>query len=682
MTNELDPSDRSLSGFLGDDSRAYADIVESDARALASSGIEKGLLLNGLRDTFDRARAALGAEIEVLPGLTVVYHEAKGRVSSPFKNDGAFEKGEAVLTQAGTGERLILSALSLHLMEQHGFFQGRGAYFRVEPLLAADMLRLIDKSTPRVFPGVPLAPGKAAAAVCLYAAHHHRSVAEYDLAGEPDIVRETARYESALTQVADELTKAAAEVEASIGKAEAEIFMAQYHILRDPEVSVKVRANIRQQKKNADYAVNAVYRQYEESFEKLDNSYLKERANDIADIRRRVLDKLQDVSPGFLCKGRNSCSRGQGRIIITETLTPAMIAGTDFTQVRGFATEHGGKGSHAAILARALGIPAVSGIHGIMELVRCGDRVLIDGDKGMVTLHPGAGEDFGLLPGAPEEATGASVSLPGTEALANVNMPEELEWAQRVHADGVGLFRTEFLFVKSNRLLLEEEQVRIYSEVVKKMEGKPVTFRLLDVGGDKPLPFLPIEKEENPALGWRGARFLLGNPDLLRTQLRALARASAAGPLRVLFPMVIDAEQFRALAAEAETAVSNVRADRGRIKLGAMFEVPSAVFEARAILALADFGSIGSNDLVQYLLAVDRNNERVQNDYNSDHPALWAVLDALSRAARDAGRLLSLCGEMAAVPGVAGRLYDIGIRSLSVSPRFVPAVRAEMARRA
>jgi phosphotransferase system enzyme I (PtsI) len=263
---------------------------------------------------------------------------------------------------------------------------------------------------------------------------------------------------------------------------------------------------------------------------------------------------------------------------------------------------------------------------------------------------------------------------------ANASTMEDVGNAAALGADGIGLLRTEILFIKAERLLDEEEQFDSYRKIVETMQGKPVTFRMLDVGGDKPLSFLRLKKEENPYLGWRGARFLLGNPDIFKTQMRAFARVSQLAPLQVLFPMVIDADQIRALLIIAREAIAETGADGSRIKFGAMFEVPSAFIEAEEIFSLVDFGSIGSNDLFQYLFALDRNNEMVSQDYKPEHPVFWKILAQLSVIAKKVDKPLSICGEIAAREGFQERLLDIGISTLSVSPRMIPKVRNEMAR--
>jgi len=491
----------------------------------------------------------------------------------------------------------------------------------------------------------------------------------------------TRRFEGAFEKSQRDLEQAAKNVAETIGKAEAEIFTAQKHIMADPSLLNSVRHAIREEKRNVEHAVHSVLHDYESRFASVENEYLRERVNDIVEIRRRLMDHLHDSpSGGFQCEGQQQCRRGADRIIVAQELTPSMIANIDVSKVRGFVTEHGGFSSHAAILARSIGVPAVSGIHDIMAIIECGHALLVDGDSGTVYVEPDEKTIRTLVPAAvirAEEAC-ALTSPEGVQVMANVNLAEDIDAVEKVNGDGIGLFRTEFLFIRANRLLSEEDQADYYKKVVSRLNGKPVTFRLLDVGGDKPLPFLEQEKEDNPYLGLRGSRFLLHQPELFRTQVRALARATEAGMIRMLFPMVIDTIQLGKLLRQTDAALDGLAYRKENLRIGVMFEVVSAVLQAETILNQVDFGSIGTNDLVQYLFAVDRNNEYVFQDYNPDHDVLWLLLKQLADAAKKTGRPLSICGEMASQPGMAARLHDIGITSFSVSPRFIPQVRTEI----
>jgi phosphotransferase system enzyme I (PtsI) len=534
----------------------------------------------------------------------------------------------------------------------------------------------------RKFRGLSISSGRISGYACLYSAEYHKAVVEYSLSTDDAIRNELQRFEEVLEHCSLELDRIASEVAVTVGKAESEIFLTQKHIMNDPKVVNSIIQMVNEQRKNVEWAISEVLSSYEEKFANLDNQYLRERSSDIGEIRRRLLSQMGNKKSGFSCKGQAHCSKGHGRIMVAEELTPDMIVNMNLDKVLGFVTERGGITSHAAIIARSLGIPAISGIHGIMNYVQCGDTVLLDGDNGDLYLLPDA-ETLAVL--SPIEAVTSDMlcvlgTPPGMEVLANASTTDDVSHAYNVGANGIGLFRTEIQFIKSERLLDEEEQFAFYKQVVDAMRGKPVTFRMLDVGGDKPLPFLRIKKEANPYLGWRGARFLLGNPDIFETQIRALGRISITNKIRILFPMVIDANQFQELLARSKVMLSNSSSIIENIEFGVMFEVPSAFLQADMLFELADFGSIGSNDLIQYLFAIDRNNEMVSQDYNPEHPVLWQLLENLSKAAIIAQKPLSICGEMAGREGLATKFLNVGIKSLSISPRLIPRVRNEMAR--
>jgi phosphotransferase system enzyme I (PtsI) len=530
------------------------------------------------------------------------------------------------------------------------------------------------------FKGLAINSGRAVAPACLYSSNLHKSVDEYSIE-ETEIESELIRFERALIESSKDLEIISSRVAGGMGVVESEIFLAQNHIMNDAAIVRQIKDLIRNTRKNVESVIFEVYRNYEEKFRSMDSPYLRERVSDISEIRRRLLDNLKKQKPGFLCEGQQHCQRGAGRVIVAEEFTADMMAHMNFERVRGFATEHGGVSSHAAIIARSLGIPAVTGLKNITEFAKCGQKVLVDGDAGTVYLEP---EDEVLSRLISVEEVSAEkeifiITPPGMEVLANASMIDDVKQAKVLRADGIGLYRTEILFIKSDRLLSEDEQFRHYSSVVEEMGDKTVTFRLLDVGGDKPLPFLRIQKESNPYLGWRGARFLLGNPDIFLSQIRALLRLSKKNKIRIMIPMVVDERQYAQVTAAIRDAGTAVGMVAENISLGAMFEVPSACIQAKKILKLADFGSIGSNDLIQYLFAVDRNNEQVSADYNPEHPILWEMLMAIVDAAAQEKKHLSICGEMAGREGMARRLLDIGIHSLSVSPRLIPQVRNEMA---
>jgi len=523
------------------------------------------------------------------------------------------------------------------------------------------------------FKGLPVSGGLAVARVCRFMAAAHNQVPTYRVEGAEAIVREQGRLHQAVRDVVRHLESLRRTVADRVGAAEAEIFVAQKMILGDAALAREMDHAV-VQGANAETAVLATLDAYESRLVRVDNQYLKERASDIGELKRRVLGVLGATMPAFTCAGEEHCQRGRERIVVTQELTPALTLELDTHEVLGIVTERGGPTSHAAILARALGIPAVSGIPDVHQFVTCGTEVLVDGDRGEVVVWPTEETvSHTTVSRPPAAARQASVVAPveGLRVMANINLAGEAAEACRMEAEGIGLYRTEFEFFAAGRVLSEDEQAARYAAVVDAMGGRPVYIRLLDLGGDKPSPLFRFPREDNPALGLRGARFLLAEPELLRAQARALARASERGPIRVMYPMIVDAEQFLTLRRRFDEAVADL--PRGRLQHGAMLEVPSAVLQARELCEAGEFVSIGSNDLVQYLFAVDRSNDRVAYDYTPDRPVFWRLLGDVVRAA--AGRPVSVCGEMAADPRYVAHLMAAGIEAVSVSARHIPTVR-------
>ncbi len=521
--------------------------------------------------------------------------------------------------------------------------------------------------------GIAISPGIAVARVCLFNDSRHNVITP-SLVDDGDVEHQVGRLMDAIRTAAARLEELRGKVEREIGAAEAEIFAAQKMMVQDPGIQKKMVDSIRRDKMGPEMAAMRVLDAYEARISALDNAYLRERATDIGEIKRRILDVLSETRPGLQCEGSGHCSRGRERVVVSAELTPSLTIDLDTAHVRGFVTEHGGVTSHAAILARALGIPAVSGIPGVAGMIACGTEVLVDGDAGEVVIwpEPARVERVRCREAAARRET-VMAPVPGLRVMANISIASEAADAESMAAEGIGLYRTEFEFMAAGRVLSEEEQFGRYVSVVKAMNGKPVYIRLLDVGADKQVPGVVIAQEANPALGFRGARLLLQRPDLLTAQARAIARASVFGPVQVTYPMIADVEQFLALKRVFEDAVGRVRS--GELRHGVMFEVPAACVEARALLAVADFGSIGTNDLFQYLMALDRNNEMVSRDFRPDHPAFWTMLRQVVAAAGAVEKPLSMCGELAGWPQYAGRILQAGIRSVSVSTRLIPAVR-------
>lgn len=522
--------------------------------------------------------------------------------------------------------------------------------------------------------GLPVSGGVAFARVCLFNERRHSNLPIYRTSGE-GIEREKSRLHKALEVAGCRLDTLIRQVGVRVGSAEAEIFKAQKMILADPGLLEQMLHHIDTDHQNAEVAVARVLEVYESRLLEVDDQYIKERASDIGEIKRRLLDVLGNMKPSLQCGAQAHCQRGKERIIVAEELTPSLAVELDAAHTRGLVTAHGGPTSHAAILARALGIPAVCGIKDIHSRLGCGTELLVDGNTGDIIVWPteetlaDRKSATGISPGM----TRAVEPVPGFTVMADINLAVEVGEAVRTRAEGIGLYRTEFEFFTAGRLLSEEEHLDHYVSVLGAMKGRPVHFRLLDVGGDKGASFFDLPKEDNPFLGCRGGRLLVARPELWRAQARALARASNHGPVHVLYPMVLDVEQFLELRQLFHKAVADIRV--GQIRHGVMFEVPSACLQARELLEVADFASIGTNDLIQYLFAVDRNNEHVAHDYVPDKPVIWSLMRQIAKAALDLGRPLSVCGEVAGNPRFLPKLVQAGITTVSVSPRLIAGLR-------
>lgn len=533
---------------------------------------------------------------------------------------------------------------------------------------------MVAHNTEARFKGLPLSAGVALAKVCLFNEQRHQNPPVKTIHSR-EVSQEKDRVRKAIGIVQKRLDALIESVKMKVGPAEAEIFTAQKMILQDPALQKRIFEHIDTTNFNAEKAIISSLDYFESQLVRMDNNYLKERASDIGEVKRRLLDVLANLNPSFQCASESYCQRGKNRIVIAEELTPSltMELNTDF--IRGFVTERGGVASHAAILARALRIPAVSGIPKIHDQMFCGTDVLINGDTGEVILWPSEETlaQYPELKRSRAEEIKAVDPIAGFKVMANLSLAKQVQDVLDYEAEGIGLYRTEFEFFAAGRLLTEAEQYERYVHILKAMNGKPVYFRMLDIGGDKDAPFLKLPKEQNPYLGLRGSRFLLAHRDLFKSQARALARASEQGCIHVMYPMVIDQNQFRQL----KKAFQNDTADIAlqNIKHGMMFEVPSACLDAEELFRHADFGSIGTNDLIQYLFAVDRNNETVAYDHHPDRKIFWSLIHHVAHAAQKHRKPVSVCGELASNPEYARKLIQAGIRSVSVAAKMIPALR-------
>jgi phosphotransferase system enzyme I (PtsI) len=479
--------------------------------------------------------------------------------------------------------------------------------------------------------------------------------------------------------------RARARAERHAGPEEAAIFDVQLSILEDVSLVEHVEALI-QQNLNAEKAFDIAMLEWRQQFARHPNAMMRERVGDLVDVQIRVLSLLLDLGdhdPVDVPKG--ACA-----VLVTHDLTPSLTVQLDREAISAIATDEGTNTSHIAILARSLGLPAVVGLRDATSRLRGGEMIVIDGGAGTLTVEPDAGElaEFSARAEleAHEEAelrtlaSLESVTRDGVHLTlrANVDLPEEAELAAHSGAEGVGLMRTEFLVVGRASMPDEEEQYRAYSRVVDAFEGRPVVIRTYDIGGDK-LPVGGYPAEANPFLGWRAIRMCLDEPELFRTQLRALLRAALHGDVRIMLPLIVSVDEVREARALLAQAADELR-ERGvpfreAISLGMMVETPAAALAADTFRGEVDFFSIGTNDLVQYTLAVDRGNAQLAPRFTPLHPAVLGLIAHVVRIGKQLGIEVAVCGEMASQPVMAFALLGLGLRQLSVGPRSVLAVK-------
>lgn len=469
-----------------------------------------------------------------------------------------------------------------------------------------------------------------------------------------------------------------------VGGSEAGIFEAQAMMLRDPELRQTLRHTL-EQNRGALFAWISAVREVAETYDSLDSHYLQARATDVLDIGVRVLRLMQ---PNVL----QPPAPVDPVIVLATDLTPSQTVQLDVSVVRGIVTERGSATSHSAILARSLGIPAVVGIGKDIKQIVNDSALAIDGSGGKVWLEPNIDTRTALEDAAAqwqaskqaelEQSYAPAISQDGVNVAvyANVASAYEAERAASQGAQGIGLFRSEFLFIDRQAPPDEDEQFTAYAAAAKAFENDPVIIRTLDVGGDKPLDYLHIPEEDNPFLGWRGLRYCLENPDLLKTQLRALCRASAHGQVQVMFPMVSTPDEVVAatdMLREVQTELNaEGQAFDAHMEIGVMIEVPAAVWHIERIASLVDFVSIGTNDLCQYIMAADRGNSRVAAIANPFDPAVLRAIKHTADAVHAAGGSVSMCGEMAGDPAATALLLGLGIDELSMSTPRIPEVKA------
>lgn len=533
--------------------------------------------------------------------------------------------------------------------------------------------------------GVSVSDGLAVGRVLrLHGGTHHliyRTTLDTD-----EIEREARRFRAAIRLARRQLLVVKRRAERALGAEHAYIFDAHLLMLEDRKLLDDVQNYIRQERVNAEWALKVVSDRLLAIYAEIKDEYLRERSSDIEDVTRRILYALSG-------EGSPSQRLTQDAVVVAEEVMPSASAELDFAHVQAIASDAGGWTSHTAIMARGLGIPAVVGLRDLYRRARTGDEIIVDAWAGEVILHPTAKtvelyrQDAGRRSVATRESAGAeSARTPlltpdGTEILlrANVELPAEFADVTRYGARGIGLYRSEFLLSQGGMMPSEDEQCRAYIEVARLAGADGATVRMFDLGGDKMMGGEPdIETERNPALGLRAIRFSLVHEAMLRTQARAILRAAAHGRLNIVLPMISDITDVRRARRIIEDERARLRREgqaTGEVGIGAMIEVPAAVLLSERLAREVDFFSLGTNDLVQYLLAVDRSNDEVAGWFRSLHPAVLQSIKRTLDAARDAQIPALVCGEMASKPTYALILIGLGARDLSMTASSMPRVR-------